>query len=100
MATPGSVLQSRVQEVTDKHLERMGMRLKVIETAGRNLGSVLVMRSGYYRTTKGQKADIEGNKVDKSALASVGKGIGMWELCLRPALPTLPGMSGDQHHDN
>ena len=41
-ATPGSVLQGRVQEVTDKHLGRMGMRLKVIETAGRKLGSVLV----------------------------------------------------------
>ena len=26
-------------------------------------------RSGYYRTTKGHKADIEGNKVEKSALA-------------------------------
>ena len=29
-ATPGSVLQGWVQEVTDKHLGRMGMRLKVI----------------------------------------------------------------------
>ena len=100
------------------------MRLKVIETAGRKLGSVLVNlyltgcwwddcflcecearggpkggshtragatytatclecggrdvkavydgetgRSGYYRTTKGHKADIERNKVEKSALA-------------------------------
>ena len=123
-ATPGSVLQRRVQEVADKHLGRMGMRLKVIETAGKKLGSVLVNldltgcwwddcflcecearggpkggshtragatytatclkcggkdvkavydgetgRSGYYRTTKGHKADIERNKSEKSALA-------------------------------
>ena len=41
-ATPGSVLQGRDLEVADKILGRMGMKLKVIETAGRKLGSVLV----------------------------------------------------------
>ena len=33
-ATPGSVLQRWVQEVADRHLGRMRMQPKVIETAG------------------------------------------------------------------
>ena len=40
-ATPGSVLQKRVQRVTDKHMERIGMSLKVIETAGKKIGGAL-----------------------------------------------------------
>ena len=41
-ATPGSVLQKRIQEVTNKHMGRLGMKVKVIETAGRRFGSFLV----------------------------------------------------------
>ena len=41
-ATPGSVLQKRIQEVANKHMGRLGMKVKVIETAGRKLGSSLV----------------------------------------------------------
>ena len=40
-ATPGSVLQKRVQRVADKHMERIGMSLKVIETAGKKIGATL-----------------------------------------------------------
>ena len=41
-ATPGSVLQKRVQQVANKHTERLGMSLKVIETAGKKIGGALV----------------------------------------------------------
>ena len=34
-ATPGSVLQKRMQEMTNKHMERLGMSVRVIETAGK-----------------------------------------------------------------
>ena len=44
-------------------------------------------QSGYYRTTKGHKADIKGNKIDKSARA---KHFGGQQLHLQ---------SGGQQHD-
>ena len=41
-ATPGSVLQKRIQQVTNKHMERLGMSVRVIETAGKKIGGALV----------------------------------------------------------
>ena len=37
-ATPGSVLQKKIQEVTNRHMERLGMSVRVIETAGKMTG--------------------------------------------------------------
>ena len=114
------------------------MRLKVIETAARMLGSVLVNldltgcwgdvsagpgaaprgaltlgrgRQGgrhFHLWGSGQQHDQEQPFPPGSAraslswtmtrrLSSLGRGNGMWEPCLRPALPTLEGKSGDQH---
>ena len=41
-ATPGSVLQKKIQEVTNRHMERLGMSVRVIETAGKKIGGALV----------------------------------------------------------
>ena len=41
-ATPGSVLQKKIQEVTNRHMERAGMNVRVIETAGKKIGGALV----------------------------------------------------------
>ena len=41
-ATLGSVLQKQVQQVANKHMERIGMSIKVIETVGKKVGGALV----------------------------------------------------------
>ena len=41
-ATLGSVLQKQVQQVANKHMEKIGMSIKAIETVGKKVGGALV----------------------------------------------------------
>ena len=41
-AFPGSILQKKIQEVTNKHTQRLRKSVRVVETAGKKIGGVLI----------------------------------------------------------
>ena len=42
LATPGSILQKKIKEVTNKHTQRLRISVRVVETAGKKIGGVLI----------------------------------------------------------